>query len=268
MHGVPVSALTCSDCIFEPLDSLCQRAVLPVVLLHERGGGGGGGGEEVEETLLIVGAHAPQGYSSWECLRVQFTFLHTVTNWPRRPADHLSIANDWIKTLVLFVKQPLCKATELASKLLAHLSAILFSLTSTRAYFGVWCASETGIASRRTRINSACEQESPLPTHHLSCFRASSPGSRLGLDKEPRQKRHTQPEAYVSACLVTSDPPSNLGHSNKRGHSRSRGQCVTSIIVLLSYLKTIQLSLTSVWRNTNICTLTYLGQAHPQWRVA
>ena len=70
-------------------------------------------------------------YSSWVCLCA--SFFHTVTNWPRRPTDRLSTASDWSKTC-FFVKQPLRKATELASKLLAQLSAILFALTSARAY--------------------------------------------------------------------------------------------------------------------------------------
>ena len=45
-------------------------------------------------------------------------------NWPKRPADrhHLKC---------VFVKQPLRKATKLASKLLALLSAILFAFAST-----------------------------------------------------------------------------------------------------------------------------------------
>ena len=42
---------------------------------------------------LTLGAHAPQGYSSWVCLCMcvcMVQFFQTVTNWPRRPADCLS----------------------------------------------------------------------------------------------------------------------------------------------------------------------------------
>ena len=39
-----------------------------------------------------------------------------------------------------FVKQAIRKATDFVSKLLAQLSAILFSLTSAQAYFGVLVA--------------------------------------------------------------------------------------------------------------------------------
>ena len=83
--------------------------------------------------LLTLGAHAPQCYSSWLCLCVRFAFFHTVTNRPRRPTDRLSAAINWFK-MCFFVEQPLRKATEFASKLLAHLSAILLAITGAQAY--------------------------------------------------------------------------------------------------------------------------------------
>ena len=58
----------------------------------------------------------------------------------RRPTDPLSTANVvfcCLKCMCYFGKQSLHKATEFAAKLLALQSAILFSLTSARAYFSV-----------------------------------------------------------------------------------------------------------------------------------
>ena len=46
---------------------------------------------------FTLSAHAPQGYSSWLCLCVQFDFFHTVMNQPSRPTDRLSAAKDSIK---------------------------------------------------------------------------------------------------------------------------------------------------------------------------
>ena len=48
--------------------------------------------------FLTLGAHAPQGYSSLVCVCVRLPFFHTVTNWPRRPMDRISAANDKFKT--------------------------------------------------------------------------------------------------------------------------------------------------------------------------
>ena len=47
--------------------------------------------------LLSLGAHAPQGYSTWTCVCVCSVF-QTVTNRPIRPTDHLSTAVAWFKT--------------------------------------------------------------------------------------------------------------------------------------------------------------------------
>ena len=86
--------------------------------------------------LVTLDPHAPQVYCSCVCVS-PVRFFHTVTNWPRRPTHCLGVAIDDFKCFFFFfffVKQPLRKPTGFASKLLAHLSAILLTLAGTQAY--------------------------------------------------------------------------------------------------------------------------------------
>ena len=118
------------------------------------------------------------------CVCVWLNLFHTVTNQTRRPTDCLSAASDWFKTCFFFsVKQPLCKATEFTSKLLAHhlpfcLPSLAHECMSTTRCFSsrfchcVWallystCAYFTGHWSRAWGVHSAVGRYVLSPVLH------------------------------------------------------------------------------------------------------
>ena len=70
---------------------------------------------------LVLMLHASVSASVVGYACISGSIFHTVTKWFRRPTDHFSAAKYSIKMSFLFVKQPLRKATEFASKLLLQL---------------------------------------------------------------------------------------------------------------------------------------------------
>ena len=69
--------------------------------------------------LLTLGVHVPQGYTSWVCLCVS-SLISPYSNESAKKIYELSQRCNRLIESVFFVKQPLCKTTKFASKLLAH----------------------------------------------------------------------------------------------------------------------------------------------------
>ena len=86
---------------------------------------------------LTLGAHAPQGYSSWVCLcecLCPVRFFQTVTNRPRRPMDRLSAAIAWFKTCCFFFFFRKTASSRRYGIRVAAVLAILLPLAGARAY--------------------------------------------------------------------------------------------------------------------------------------
>ena len=82
--------------------------------------------------LIILGAHASQGYSTWVCLWVcacLVQFFQTVTNWPRRLTDCLSVAI----VITCLIASSRSYRIQVAA-ILANLLAILLAVAGARAY--------------------------------------------------------------------------------------------------------------------------------------